>query len=274
MRHKVVGRRRRLTQAWLDSDFRDRKKTWRDWYMHNFIFNVVHAQQLLQSAASAEHANIRRLLQGTSEAPITKKLWQCRCAEALRLQDIDLLYRHVRRRLERWSLAILPGHRARRMDTALARIAKLVPPCVWAAALKALMGGWATAEASGKGGGCLFGCSSGQDGLPHYATCPTACRLARSRLHILPAPPERRLQAFLLLDEQGIPEQLAIRALHLHAVFVATNAGRHGRAANAADAWEQARRDAAAGHAKLSAIASGLWARRRLSTLSLHAEKH
>ena len=86
------------------------------------------------------------------------------------------------------------------MEYALACIGPLVPPCVWAATLKAMMDGWRTGEASRTSIGCLFGCQHGQDGITHYAYCPSVQQMSTTRLCLKPVPVDRRLDNFLLLD--------------------------------------------------------------------------
>ena len=134
-----------------------------------------------------------------------------------------------------------------------------MPPCVWAASLKAILGGWTTTEASRGPSRCLFGCSAGRDCITHYAFCPSVVRLARARLRLQPAPAEVRLDDFLLLHDQTCANRLALRALRLYATFMATNAVRNGRAAAASDAWVQAMVEAASRDAPLAGIVNTLW---------------
>ena len=113
-------------------------------------------------------------------------------------------------------------------------LSRQVQPCVFAATLKAMLGGWTTKAAAP----CLFGCRCGQDAIEHYAFCSCVARLMRSRLNLHLGPATTRLDAFLLLDDAA-PDTLASRALGLYATFKATNAARHGLT-SAEGAWLQA----------------------------------
>ncbi|CAK0798042.1 unnamed protein product [Prorocentrum cordatum] len=179
--------------------------------------------------------------------------------KALRIQDTPGLRRHLRRRLERWNLQIVPGHRPQRMEAALSCIGAPVPPCVWAASLKALLGGWTTAASGGRPSQCLFGCQSGQDVIAHHAHCPCVAQLARARLRLEPAPAAVRPGDFLLLHGHSGARRLALRAPCLRATFMAANAARSGRANAAGDARAQVMLDGAARDAPLTGIVDTLW---------------
>ena len=161
-------------------------------------------------------------------------------------RDTEGLFRHLRRRLDRLPLLTLPGRRVQRFEATLRRLGPMVPPCVWAAALKALLDGWTTKPASP----CLFGCQHGHDDLRHYAYCPVVARLYRAQLCLQQGPPASRLDEFLLLDGAP-PRTFALRALGLCATFRATNAARHGQA-SATGAWPQALADGVAFRAPLT----------------------
>jgi len=233
---RLSRRLRRLTQTAAATPHLDRLATWRGWVDGNFFANVMRAQDQLEKVATDAHRSVDLLLQGPSTAPTPKRHWQRRCGEVLRRQDVLGLHRHLRARLDRLNLQVLPGLRIGRMEHALRTIGPIVPPCVWAATLKAVLGGWTTADSRGRPSRCLFGCLRGQDSIPHYAFCPCVARLASSRLRLQPAPATARLDDFLLLHGRPSAQHLALRALCLYATFIATNAARNGLAMVAGDA--------------------------------------
>ena len=146
-----------------------------------------------------------------------------------------------------------------RMEAALACIGALVPPSLWAATLKAMLGGWTAAGSRRQTSWCLFGCQHGRDGISHYAYCPCVLRLANARLRLQPAPAAARLDDFLLLHGQPDARRSALRALCLYATFIATNAARNGRVLEAGDAWTQAMVEGASRDAPLAGIVRTLW---------------
>ena len=85
----------------------------------------------------------------------------------------------------------------------------------------------------------------GADSIEHYAQCQIAGRLAAAHLGLRPLDSVRRegtpLQHFLCLSGEA-SEIIATRALHVYAVYKATNATRH-TGSNCADVWRQAVRE-------------------------------
>ena len=76
--------------------------------------------------------------------------------------------------------------------------------------------------------------------MRHYASCPEVALLAKNRLGLATTPFGEGLGDFLLLSRHSDSSALAMRAVRVYATFMATNAVRHGRVANARDAWIQA----------------------------------
>ena len=177
----------------------------------------------------------------------------------LRPSATEAVCRHIRRRLDRWEIPVPPGRRARRLETALQRLGRLVPPCVWSAVLKTALDGWTCADANLRAPRCCFGCKMACDSLRHYANCPVIARLARTRLRLVLPPFEERFGDFMLLTGSSDTSLLALRALRLYATFMATNASRHGRVAIAGDAWIQAVTDVASRDFPLKRIYNTLW---------------
>ena len=250
----LARRARRLAQAFSSTMHLDRAVAWRSWFDKSFFSNVMRAQHRLEATAATKHLSVGLLLQGAAKDPTPKSHWQRRCSEILRLHDVAGLHHHLRKRIDRWPLRTLPGHRVRRMQVALTRLGALVPPCVWAAALKTLLDGWTTATSNNRSADCLFECKSGNDSIAHYAYCPCVTRLASTRLQLQPVPIEDRLDDFLLLHRHSDDDRLALRALCLYATFTATNAARNGLITMAADAWVQAMTEGASHAGPLSRL--------------------
>ena len=112
----------------------------------NFLANLQNAWQQLTDLAGAERKCVDKLLQGSSSSPVPKGRWQKGCSRLLRQPDEVALHRHLRRRLDRWSLPLLLGHRVERLQVVLRRLGPVVPPCVWAATIKAMMDGWISTD--------------------------------------------------------------------------------------------------------------------------------
>ena len=145
------------------------------------------------------------------------------------------------------------------MCTTLRRLGPLVPPCVWAAVLKAMMGGWTMMHADARRTHCCFGCNMGQDFLWHYAHCPNVADLALRRLRLAPSPDADRLMDFLMMNGQYNDSHLARGALRLYATYMATNAIRNERTAGASEAWIQAMTEAAGCDAPVGRMVAAFW---------------
>ena len=259
---RLRRRLRHLTQVVSSTQSLDRLKAWPYWVNNNFFSQVVRVQQQLEETAAAARGSVDMLVQGQAANSTPKKLWQKRCSELLRVRNLQGIARHLRTRLDRWQLHVLPGYRVHRMEDSLRRLGPLVPPCVWAAAFKAMLGGWTTGDARLAPAGCLFGCESGQDSIPHYAFRPHIHRLSRTRLRLQPVVAERRVDDFLLLDARGCTdadERLALCALRLYATFIATNARRYGTVVDASEAWIQAMMKGVSGSSPLARIMGHVW---------------
>ena len=247
-----------LTMATASSPYLDRAGLWRSWLDGNFFAHLQDARRQLAEKAEASGVSIATLLQGASPVPVPRGRWQKQAGLLLRPPEPLALDRHLRRRLDRWDVPVLQGHRVPRLQRVLRRLGPLVPPCVWASALKALMDGWTSADPSRRAPHCCFGCVSSQDTIQHYARCPVVARLAQARLRLDPVAFTGRLEDFLLL-RSGTDEHISLGALRLYATFMATNAVRHGRSRSAEDAWLQAMTDAAGRASPLGRVVANLW---------------
>ena len=251
-----IGLRARALQRIVDaSRWASRRTTWKDWVQNNFLLNVSEAYDQLNSKAANSRLTVDQLLRGSRDQEVPREQWQKRCSVLLRTRQSDQVSRHLRRRLDRWPLQILPGRRIYRAMDMLKGISKLVSPCIWAAVLKALFDGWTTHRRMQRASPCLFGCGRGEDSIHHYSFCPEVADLARNRLGLCIHGHHDRLDRFLVLAPRfsiANGPELARRALVVYATFKATNAVRHGQATHASAAWIQAFKEGAASHPALS----------------------
>ena len=88
-----------------------------------------------------------------------------------------------------------------------------------------------------------------------FGYCPCVAPLVGTRVQ----PAAMRQGGFLLLCGQSRERHLALRALCLHAAFMATDAVRHGRAAAASDVWVQAMVEGASRDTPLAGIVNVFW---------------
>ena len=104
---------------------------------------------------------------------------------------------HIRRRLDRWQIPTLPGHRVERFRQHMLRLGRLVAPRVQAAVLRTALNGWTTARRFQGVAPCCFGCRPGTDSIEHYAFC-TELHALRARFLGLTRPRlENRLEDFI-----------------------------------------------------------------------------
>ena len=110
-----------------------------------------------------------------------------------------------------------------------------------------------------RSGPCLFGCTHGEDSIPHYARCVNLALLMKNKLGIHLPTNSTHLDHFLLLEPPFEPSSKAFfarRALGVYAAFMACNRVRKGHATSAADAWTQFFKEGASSHKSLQ-MASG-----------------
>jgi len=255
---RVRRRLRSITATRTGSIYIVRTAHWRSWFEDNFFAQLQRAQQELADMAGARNLTIEALMQGTSTSPTPREHWQKRSSQLLRQPDPAGIEIHLRRRLDRWEMQLPQGRRVDRARTSLRRLGPLVPPCVWAAVLKAIMDGWTMMHPDRRRTHCCFGCQMGQDTIQHYARCTRVADMAHRRLRLAPAPGTDRLLDFLVMDG-GDDTHLACSALRLYATFIAANAYRNGRAEGARDAWLQAMTEAAGRNYPVSQIVAARW---------------
>lgn len=113
--------------------------------------------QLAQADAQVWHTSGAR--HSLPPLPSIRTGWQGRLTKLLRAnQDEHAASTHLRRRLDRWELPLLPGHRLPRAIALLAHLARVAPPRVWAAQFRLLCNGWCTARRFQQCLGCRLGC--------------------------------------------------------------------------------------------------------------------
>ena len=220
---RLRPRARRIAAAWSSSPHLSRTTCWASWLQSNMAYTVVKAYDDLSNLATQENSTVDTLVQGTREDPLPRRQWQRRCGHLLHPQNVGIRDVHLRRRLDQWPLQVLPARRVPRATAILQHLGPLVQPCVWAAACKALVGGWTT----NPGAPCPFGCPHGQDTILHYAFCRVLQELFQAKLQLELGVATSRLDDFLLFTTTS-DDALARRAQGLYATFKATNAARHG----------------------------------------------
>ena len=176
------------------------------------------------------------------EAPRLQKTgWQARATRQLR-PSAEPLLTHMRRRLDRWKVEILPGHRCDMFVRNSRCLGKLVPPRVMAATLRAATNGWITARRMQKAGVCVLACTGAEDSIEHYAHCKLFHQLCLQQLRIQPEEPCDRIPALIglrysadilpqnFIGDDSDREKAAItaRAVAVYSLYRCHNAVRHG----------------------------------------------
>ena len=187
---------------------------------------------------------------------MVRRQWQRACCELLQpaRAHADAVFRHLRRRLERWQIQILPGRRLEHARRAMDEICGACQPRVCAALVRAWCNGWVTSRRMQRVGGCIFDCG-GQDSLEHYAHCAIFRSFLTGRMGLPAVPPERRLERLLCLGTYSGDER-AKRAIAFYALYSAHCSLSHGARAPdvAGDVLWQKANDAVASHPRSSAL--------------------
>jgi exonuclease III len=250
---------------------------WRGWIENNFIY-TLNAAAVKLKAAETKLCTVNSILHRGSAMEQQRIGWQARANRILRdAHPTGDLVMHLRKRLDRWHIDILPGHRVARAVTALSELSRSAPPRVFAAVLRALCNGWATSRRFQGNGSCCFGCVQ-EDSIEHYAFCKVFHRLSLRHLGLPTPPVERRLADFLCLDPctaglqaslQGGDEKATartLRGLSTYCLHRTINAIRHGTISGALlaeQAFAAFVTDAASGHKQASALMNRVRTRAR-----------
>jgi len=255
---KVAARTDLLLRLFGHADNMERAWTWRLWLGSSVIVRLRTSLgvMLRMEAGSAVPRPLARPRGDYDPAQFTAG-WQAR-AYALHRGDCPApLLLHVRRRLDRWRVTALPGHRTARLLEGLAAIKSLVPPRVIAARVRAAFNGWPTRRRFQQRGQCCLDCGVEEDSVEHYAVCAVFHRLC-GRLLALPRPAVDELGSFLGLQRTGRTE-LAKRALASYALYRTLIGVRCGllRPPEFSDAFKAFLREGVRGHQAASALLRG-----------------
>ena len=173
---------------------------------------------------------------------------------------------HLRRRLDRWKIPTLPGHRPNRAIKAFQILRTDVPPRVLAAVYRGLFNGFITARRFQQQGSCVFGCNNADDGIEHYAACRRYHHICMTHLRVGRPPYADCLGDFLLISPyvESLPAHvrenhaadrrllIVMRAIAMYCLHNTLLSIRHGMApkADAGDVFGQYVREAVKGHSK------------------------
>ena len=132
--------------------------------------------------------------------------------------------------MSRWKITSIPPNRlAIRMCRRLDSISLLLPPRIFAAVFSTFWNRWCTARRFQSESPCVFGCSSGEDCIEHYACCKHTVELARRGLGI-PECCTGSVSRFLLVGSEFQDDRILIKgSLCIYSVNTARNAISHGR---------------------------------------------
>ena len=134
-----------------------------DWLSSNYIFQLNNATAELKASGP-------QLLYTQGSPQAKKHGWQAR-ATAIMKPPPHGFEMHLRRRLDRWRVELLPGRRVARAINLLEVLAPRVPPRVIAVTIRSLCNGWVTARRMQGNAPCILNCRLGHDGLEHYCNC-------------------------------------------------------------------------------------------------------
>ena len=104
---------------------------WADWFAHAFVFNLRNATGVIRARDNSEDP-----LLTFGESPSQRRTgWQAR-ANALIRPTPDGFHIHLRRRLDRWTIELLPGRRPAHFIRNMNKLAGVVPPRVLVSTLR------------------------------------------------------------------------------------------------------------------------------------------
>lgn len=161
---EIQVRAHRLRGLHHDDDCSFAHVDWcRSWAKRSFLINL-----------STAHTDFHHKLRGREEAvgDLQKREgWQSRVAKVFTSVPIGQSTIHLRRRMDRWKLLTLPGHRVGKVQRVLEVLSRLSTPRVQAAYLRMVCNGWCTKRRYQQRAFCFFRCWEGEDSLEHMATC-------------------------------------------------------------------------------------------------------
>ena len=172
--------------------------------------------------------------QGEESRPKRRRVtgsWQSVATRILRPPTLREVTTHFRRRLDKFAMQTLPGHRAQRVTRVVKQLRSLVAPRVVASYIRTVCDGWATLSRFQCRGLCRFGCGNEQDSISHIARCPRAAGWAFQFSQLRRPPVGWELDfLFCMTDEafdarrltrpvSGVDDVLQARALHVYALY-------------------------------------------------------
>lgn len=223
----ITTRTARLDSLFSSCPLHDRVDMWGPWPRHTVLHQIHHRNADLLQQDPTYEVTKKRAGQNVDKH---RTSWQRACYATLRTSYKVEVARHMRRRLDRWHIPLLPGKRYCRVTLLLKGLAKKTPPRIPAAVLRCLCNGLITSRRYQGRNRCGLGCIEAEDSLEHYAFCPALATIARERLQLERAEPAERLQTLLCLHcpwSDGNMQELLKRAILLYGLAHALNARRH-----------------------------------------------
>ena len=235
-----------------------------DWINGNFLFSLESAMKALEHKERVLRLDVSLLLhEGLPEQ--ARVGWQARATKILRENKEPDARVHIRRRLDRWQIATLPGHRVERWLRTLHNTSHLLPPRVVASQFRVAFNGWMTSRRFQRSGCCILGCASGADSIEHYAFCSMYHRLCKRWLGLERPSAEECLSTFIGLTTPGNNySTAALRAISVFSLYRTHNALRHGPIQQYAEhLFRGFLREAVRGHPKAMSLLTAAFKRPR-----------
>ncbi len=183
---------------------------WSSWAKQSFLIKLAEADRNLSGKIS--------VLDGNSIDMERQMGWQGRVTPLFRSVQLGASMLHIRRRMDRWNMLTLPGHRPGRARTVLGILGRHSNPRVQAAYLRSICNGWCTKGRFQKKGNCAFGCGGGVDKLEHYARCTVVGGLLSSHSNLDWDRGHGALDALFCMNTSS-QEEVVQRSLGLYALY-------------------------------------------------------
>jgi len=208
---QAVVRANRLITAPCD-DCSLRHAVWcQDWAENSFLLHLREADGALRQKLRASPGTDLKL---HKRADLQKRVSNfCRAnvvGEASR--------RHLRRRLDRWTMVTLPGFRVQRAVKVMEILQRKATPRVQASYLRTICNGWCTRRRFQQQGWCRFGCGGQEDSLSHFAHCTVVTRLFVNGIHILGSHGPDAMDVFFCMNSSD-EELVVARCKGLYALY-------------------------------------------------------
>ena len=262
---KIEHRAKQMRAVINNPDNMFRRSRFPIWLQNLYIFSLQSA--VVDFKARELSATSGPSLLGNDGSPEQARVgWQARAIKLISPPTQGPALLHLRRRLDRWNIPTLPGHRCGRALRALETLRSHAPPRVIAAVIRCLCNGWITGRRFQKGGRCVLGCSPGEDSIEHYAYCPHFHNLCSKHLHIGKPPYQRCLEDFLCINpctdiipahvSDGYNSAVTLRAISLYSLYNTLGSVRHGEVSrrDAHDVFGRHLQESSRGHAGATAL--------------------